>query len=176
MPTSRGTPESGSLVSSAPVSNSRLANTRYMSYSSKAAQIMRLGERSLSANRQQRFMSSTSSRSSASILGRKPLEWRALSMKRLAKSLSGHETDEGHVFDLFDRLARNRVHAEGFAKTEAIRLRRGGKYRLEGRDDAGIELTLYSLCEPKPRNPARHRIAVRTIRCHRVVCVSYGDD
>ena len=38
-------------------------------------------------------------------------------MKWLAESLSGHETDEGHVFDLFDRLARNRVHAEAFAET-----------------------------------------------------------
>jgi hypothetical protein len=94
----------------------------------------------------------------------------------LTESLRGHETRERTIFEPFGDIARNRMQAECFAKTEAIGFRGHGEYGLEGCNDARIKLALYGLRNPQSRHTARHRIAVWTIRRHCVVCIRYGDD
>ena len=51
-----------------------------------------------------------------------------------------------------------------------------GENRLERRDRCRVELTIDRLGEPQARHPARHRIAVRAVRRHRVVCIRDRDD
>jgi hypothetical protein len=50
------------------------------------------------------------------------------------------------------------------------------EYCLEGCDHRRVELALHSLGKPQSSHTAWHRISVRTIRCHRVVCVRYSND
>ena len=48
--------------------------------------------------------------------------------------------------------------------------------RLEGSDNGRIELTPDRLREAEASDAARHCVAIRTIRRHRVVGISHGDD
>src|SRR6266567_1067226 len=65
---------------------------------------------------------------------------------------------------------------KGGTTSETILLVCAGEYRLERRNYRCIKLCFHSLCESETRHPTRHRIAIRTVRRHRVVCVGNGDD
>jgi hypothetical protein len=60
--------------------------------------------------------------------------------------------------------------------SEAIRLAGGSQNRFERGDDRSVELTLHGLGETETCDPTRHRIPVRTVRSHGVVCIRHGDD
>src|SRR5581483_4573295 len=62
------------------------------------------------------------------------------------------------------------------ASCNTIVLRSGSENRLERGDHGRIELGLDRLREPKPCDPTWHRLTVRPIRGHCVVCVGYGDN
>src|SRR5579872_796356 len=65
---------------------------------------------------------------------------------------------------------------EAFTATDAILLVGTGEDCFERSDNCGIELSLDSLRKSQPCNTARHRVPIRAIRGHCVVCIGDSND
>ena len=99
--------------------------------------------------------------------------WMAVGL--LTGGLAGMvSTDESH--GLVRDLAMLLLEVEVWSTPETVVLARAGKDRLKRSDNARIELALHGLGKPKPRDPTRHGVAIRPIRCHRVICICHRDD
>src|SRR5438046_6825942 len=55
-----------------------------------------------------------------------------------------------------------------------VLLRRARKNRFERRYDCGVELSINCLGNPETRHARGHCLAVRAVRCHRIVGVRHG--
>ena len=69
-----------------------------------------------------------------------------------------------------------RFQCEVNANPRLIVLRVRSKDGFERCHDGGVELAFNRLREPHSSHRARHSIAIRTIRSHRVVRIGYGKD
>src|SRR6266511_1613896 len=66
--------------------------------------------------------------------------------------------------------------AEVRALSRSIRFGSSCKHRLKRSDYRRIELGFDGLSKAKTGDSTRHRVTVRPVRCHRIVCVGDGDN